>query len=167
MAQVTKNLQDGVIKLVDGVSYVPNELEVIVEEGNLTFNEKKEPKKILDRGKLSHLRGKDEEPVTGSFSIKFVEFISQVSPGNPTLYEVLNKIGEASSWITTNTDGGDVYTLTAKFEIATPTSGEKAERVTFALFYPTSIDFKEGDEFDELTVEFEAFITAPTIEKYE
>lgn len=166
MAQVTKNLQDGVIKLVDGTTYTPNELEVIVEEGNLTFNEKKEPKKILDRGVLSHLRKKDEEPITGSFSIKFIEFMSQVSPDNPTLYEVLNKIGEAASWVTTNTDGGDVYTLTAKFEIATPTSGEKAERVIFTLFYPISIDFKEGDEFNELTVEFEAFITTPSIAKY-
>lgn len=164
---VTKNLRDGVITIYDGTSYTPNELEVIIEEGNLTFKEEKTVVEVKDRGALSHLRPGEEISVKGSFSIKFRQFLQQEGATDPSVYEALTKTGGASAWVSTNTDGGGVYTVGIRFEIATPTSGEKAEKITFDPVFIPGIDFKEGDESNELSFEFTAFQTKPTKVKYE
>lgn len=160
---VTKNLRDGELKVEDGTTPV-NSVTVALDEGDLSYEETKNVINVLDRGTLSHMRSGDDVPVKVSFTLKFVEFLKQ-SAGTTTIYEALKKIGGASAWTTTNTDGGGVYTLKLVFTISTPVTADKAEIITFNLFHHTSISFKEGDEYDTLAVDGEAFITAASIAK--
>lgn len=162
MPPVTKNLRDAEVKLYDGTGS-PNEIILALEEGDLTFETTNNVNNILDRGILSHMRKGDEAPVPVTFTMKFTEMISQGS--NPvTVYEAVEKVGAAAAWITTNTDGGDVYTLDMEVKIDTPTSGEDAELILLEKLHG-KFNFAEGDEYDTLTFEGEAFITRPAISK--
>jgi len=158
--KVTKNLRDGQLVIQDNAAV--NTITLALEEGNLSFTVTKNVIEVLDRGVLSHMRQGDEVPVTLSFGIKFIEFYT--SGDDETLYEaVMNEAGGAA-WISTNDDGGDVYTVDMLFTIATPTSGEEAEIITFTKVRG-NFTFNEGDEYNTLAFDGTAFQTAPTIAK--
>ena len=159
---VTKNLRDGLIKLQDNAA--ANETTLILDSGDLNYTENPNPViNVLDRGDLSHMRQGDEVPVTLSFSVKFTELISQGSTP-VTLREALLLVEGASAWTSSNDDGGDVSTIDIEFLILSPTSGEQNELLTFTKVHG-SLEFAEGDEFNTLSFEGEAFITSPTIAK--
>lgn len=160
---VTKNMKDGTVKIKDNGS---NEITLVIEEGDTAWSESHPVRNISDRGNLSHMRQGNQEPVTGTFTLKFVEIIKQTGASDPTPYEALKGVGAASGWATTNDDGGDVYTTDIDLEIVNPVSGEDNERHTLSKVHVTKIDFKEADEYDTLAFEFQAYEIAPTIAKY-
>ena len=162
MAPVTKNLRDGELMLRDGDDPVNSQL-LALDEGNLQFNVPDPKEQILDRGTLSHLREGDEQPVTGSFAVKFTELYNQGS-NDITPYEAFKQLNGAADWVSTNSDGGGVYTIEMRFTVRSPTSGESDERITFAKTYAKSIDFQENNP-SMLTVNFVDFETAPTVLK--
>ena len=162
----TKNMRDGSIKVSDGTLPTANELLIALSGGDLEWTEERNVTAILDRGKLSHFRGGDEVPVSVSFSLKYVELIKQAFAAEPTLYEALKFLGAASGWQTTNADEcSDIKTLDLTFLIASPCPSEEDEEVVFSKFYYTSINPKEGEEFNTIDVEGTAFITAPLVSK--
>lgn len=164
MAKVTKNLRDAELKLTDGDAPA-NVVAVTLDEGDLSYDETNNVNNILDRGILDHMRKGDEEPVKVTFTLKFVEFLKQVADADPTVYEVFKKIGGAAAWVSTNTDGGDVYTLTAEFTIVSPTVGDQNEKIVMNFLHHASVSFSEGDEYDTISFDGEAFVTAATITK--
>lgn len=168
MASVTKNYRDGVLKLQDGTSYTPNEITIPFVNANLTWSQKDEKLQVKDRGALSHLREGDEEAIEGSFSCKFEEFYSDTDSGEtPSAYEAFNQLNEASAWVSTNDDGGEVYTLTMIFEVTNPNSTADDERVTFEKVYITSCDWADQeDPSSEITFNFISFTVKPTVVKY-
>jgi len=158
---VTKNLRDGTLVLSD--SGAANSITLACEEGDLRFAESNAVINVLDRGDLSHMRQGDEVPVTLSWTLKFIELISS-DTGIPTAYEAIKNIQAASGWTSTNTDGGDVFTLDMVFTISTPTATEKDEIITFANAHG-AMEFAEGDEYNTLAFTGEAFIVAPEVAK--
>lgn len=165
MPKVTKNLRDGELVVKDGTTPTANDITVALDEGDLGIDETLNTVNVLDRGSLDHMRQGDEEPVRVTFTLKFVEYLKQSGDSDPSVYEVLTQQGGAAAWASTNDDGGDVFTLTLEFTIASPTSGDQDETITLTKFHPTSISFKEGDEYNTLGVEGEAFITRPSVAK--
>lgn len=159
---VTKNLRDGTIKIRDGTTPA-NEVEIAIDEGDLSFTVHDNVINVLDRGDLSHMRKGDEAPVDLNFSIKFVEFLQ--SNGNPeTLWEAIRNVGACAGWATTNDDGGDVFTIDIELSIASPTSGESTESIVFSKVRG-EFEFSEGDEYNTLSFTGTAFVTVPTISK--
>lgn len=158
---VVKNMRDGTIKLKDGTA-TPLVLTVTLDEGNLTYAMNANPSfTVFDRGVISHVRKGDEVPITGSFSVKYVDLIAPDAAANETLYEVITKTDDASDWISTST-GTDVYTLDLEFLINDPGGGTD-ETVTFPDCAFTDVEFAEGDEFDTLSVSFTSIATRPTV----
>lgn len=158
-----RNLRDGELVIKDNGG--ANSLTVALDEGDLSWSETHNVVNVLDRGDLSHVRVGDQAPVAGSFTLKFVEFLSSGSGSGPTPYEGLTQTGAASEWTSTNDDNGDVYTVQVEFTISNPDSAGSDEKLTFAKVCPTSIEFREGDEYDTLSVEFQDFEVQPTIAK--
>jgi len=95
------DLKDCTIKFRDGTSPTPNELEIKVDEGNLTFEEKRNVEVKKDRGELDYLKEGDEEPLTVSLDMRFDTL--KASSGDPvTPYEFLKKTGGASAYASTS-----------------------------------------------------------------
>ncbi len=162
MPKVTKNLRDTVMSVKDNAA--SNQIWLALEEGNLTFETFNNVVEVLDRGDLSHMRQGDEQPCTLSFGTKFIEFIQQAGAADETLYEAITNTGAAAAWVSSNSDGGDVYTVDIDFLIISPTSGESNELVAFTKVRG-QFSFAEGDEYNTLSFEGTAFIVRPAITK--
>lgn len=79
-------------------------LEIRIGEGTLTFDEKRKIEYKLDRGRLFSVRQGDEEPMDIRFDFIW-EFLTAVgSSGTPTIEDALKNRGEASDWISSDTD---------------------------------------------------------------
>lgn len=160
-----KDLADGTITLMDGTTPTPNSVVFAIEEGNLSFQVQQPKYNILDRGSLSHQRLADEVPVTGSVSIYYVQALKQSGDTTPEVYEAVQFIGAAASWVSTNDDNGDVKNLDMKYEIVNPDSTLESERITFQKTHFSNISVEEGRP-NKISFDFEAFVTKPDIAKY-
>lgn len=100
------DLKDVTIKLIDGTTPTANELEIKIGEGNLTYSESRNIEYILDRGRLDEVREGDEIPmdITFEFVWEFIKGSSDSAGSPPTIEDVLKNIGNAATWISTDSD---------------------------------------------------------------
>lgn len=160
-----KNLRNGTMIIQDGAA-TPQSITLTLDTGDLSWEETDNLNVVRDRGDLSGLTKGDEEPVTGSFSIKFQQFIKQSFEADPTAYEALKNIGAAASWATTDPNNCGTFATRIIFEIASCVAGESSERITFEKVHLTKNNFEEGDENNTLSFEFLDNEIAPTVVKF-
>ena len=100
------DMKNATIKIQDGTAVTPLEITVGIGEGNLTFTEKRTLEYILDRGTLDDVREADEEPVDVSIDAKWTYIMSDSTDeaGIPSVREALSKTGQASAWVSTDSD---------------------------------------------------------------
>ena len=72
--------------------------------------------------------------------MKLKEFLSSGSDYPVTPHEALFGVGAASSWLSTNTDGGGVRTVRIRFTCVSPITGEQAEDIVFEKCYDLQRD---------------------------
>lgn len=89
--------------LRDGTSPTPNELELKIDEGNVTWTERRNLEAKKDRGILDYIKEGDEENMTVSVEARFDAIVSS-SGLTVTVHEFLTFTGAAAAYVTT----GDV-----------------------------------------------------------
>lgn len=138
----SRNLRDGTIavRVDDNGSASEGISTVTIEEGDLTWTERRPASIYLDRGRLDHARKAPDEAVTLSFSMFHQDFIDYAAP---TPYEALKGIGDASAWISQEAES-DVYATDIKFTVTNPAGGG-SEVLSFDRFIAEDIVFSEGD----------------------
>lgn len=173
---ITKNLRDGVITLRDGTTPTPNELELVLDEGDLSFTRTRNKITVRDRGRLSHRRTGDEQEVEVSFSAKYTRGYGDTDPAStqPTLADALQGVRSAATWVSTEDTaagalpmagptGSELFSVDLEFVINDPTGG-KSETITFLGFHADTIAFSEGDEYNTISVSGTALMTEPSID---
>lgn len=158
---LTKNLRDATLKIVDGTSVTELTCTVALLEGDLAWDSKQSVNVIKDRGTLNAMRKGDEEACAVSFTVKFTGCYSE-DAGDPTPYEALMNENDASTWISTTAATSDLYTVDLLFYYTDPGTASGVEYLRFTDFAHESIAFKEGDEYNTLSVSGIALCTAPT-----
>lgn len=100
------DLKDATLKMVDGTTPTANEIEIKIGEGNLTYSENRNIEYTLDRGLLDEVREGDEVPMDVSFDLVWEFIKGDTSSGGapPTVEDVLKNIGNAASWISSDSD---------------------------------------------------------------
>ena len=96
------NLAAGYLKA--SLAVTPQEIEIKIGEGNLTFTEAKNIDYILDRGRLDDVREGDQVPVDVNFDFKWDYILGVTGSSTPSVEEALKGIGEASDWTSTDSD---------------------------------------------------------------
>ena len=135
MAQI--DIKNCTIKFKDGGS---EELTIKVGEGNLTWSEKRNIEFVKDRGELDLVREGDKVPLDVSLNLVW-EFLSTMSSDTiPTPEEVLKQTGEASAWVTTDSDTCRPYAIDIEIEHDAPCAGTDDERITLSDFRWESVD---------------------------
>jgi hypothetical protein len=87
----------------EAIQFLPNQLEVRIGEGNLTYDEKKPRKYRLNRGLIDSVKNDDQVPL--DLTMDFVwDHIIGVMNDPPTVEEALKQIGNASNWVTSDPD---------------------------------------------------------------
>lgn len=156
---VTRNLRDGQLIIADdGGTAGMDKVTVDLEEGDLSYTERKPVTIVTDRGVLDHARLAPEEPVELSFTMKFQSFSVH---DTITPYDALTQTGGASAW-GSDEPNSDVYAVILEFTIDDPANGTD-EVLTFARFCPEEIVFTEGEEYNTLRCSGRAVITAPAL----
>lgn len=97
------DLKEVTIKIKDGTTPTPKELEVKLGEGNMTYTINRQYDYILDKGLLDAVREGDQVPMDVSFNATY-EYYTGVAP-TPTIAEALEGVGVAASegWISSDT----------------------------------------------------------------
>lgn len=137
-AYATIDLKYATIKLLDGTTPTPNELEIKIGEGNLTFTESRNILYNLDRGLLDDVREGDEVPVTVNFDAQWEYLTGGTATGaTPTVRDALFRLNSASGWISTDADTCRPYALDVEVEYRPQCAGTAqgdAETIIFPDF---------------------------------
>lgn len=137
------DLKKCTLKIQDGTS-TPNSLTVKVGEGNITYTIARNIEYVLDRGNIDAVREGDQVPCAVSFDVLY-EFYTSDTPGESvTPAEALQKIGNASSWVTTGADVCEPYAVDLIIEYVPNCSPTKDETYTFSEYRYESLDFDVG-----------------------
>lgn len=131
MAQI--DLKNATVKFKDGTTPTPNEIEVVIGDGTLSYTETKTREYKLNRGRLRNVRNGDETPV--EVSMQFVwEFLTASTGLTPTIEDVLKQRGEASDWVTTGADECEPYSVDIEVLYEPECSDVENEKITLAEF---------------------------------
>lgn len=125
---------DGIPSNNDEISFIGRSLEIKVGDGNITYTQSKERIYDRDRGTLDTVRDGDEQPLQVTIAFVWEYLSAVVGSGTPTPMEVLDKIGEASDWLSSDVDDPCApYSVDVEVEIVKPCVSEN-ERITFPYF---------------------------------
>lgn len=160
VSQLTRNLRDGELVIQDNGS--AGTLTVLLDEGDLTWTQRRNTIEVKDRGSIAtgHTRNGDDESVSISFTAKWAQLLGKsVDPADALqLYELLTFQAGAES----TSAPGEQQTLTFEFTVLDP-AGVASEKITFSKVYQESLTMSEGEEANLIAFSGRAFQTAPTI----
>ena len=161
----TRNLRHATIVLSDGTPVTPNTITLFGEVGDTTWTTVLAATKIIrDRGEIWHAAPGDTAPVTGRFSVQFVEFLKQTGDTDVTVYEFLTRTGGAAAFVKKNGNITD-WNVEMKITIDAIRATDKAEIITFGCMIPQNVEFSEGEDTNTLAFDFMDFELKPTIAK--
>lgn len=139
----TIDLKHATVTIRDGTA-TPNELEIKVGEGNLTYTEKRNMEYRRDRGNLDTVRQGDEEPVEVNFDFEW-EFLRSDGAEPVTPEEALKKTGAASAWVSSSADACEPYAVDIVVEYIPPCGTAKSEVIVLQDFRWETLDHNLKD----------------------
>lgn len=157
----TMDLKNCVMVIKDGTTPTAKSLTVKISGGTLTYNETRNREYVLDRGKLGGgIRDGDEAPLDLSFDFIW-ESLKADTGDPPSVEDALKKRGEASTWVTTDSDTCNPYCVDIEVTYTPPCAGEKREVYLFPDFRYESLnhDFNGA----KVSVSGKCNVTEPTI----
>ena len=159
MAQI--DLKNATIKIKDGTSPTPLQLTLKIGEGNLTWTEKQPRKYVKDRGVLDTVVDDDQEGVDLRFDLIWEFLRASSGSGTPTPHDALKKRGEASAFVSTDSDACAPYAVDIEVTHVPPCAGVQTETVLFSDFRFETLeqDLRNGT----LSVSGMCNITEPTV----
>ena len=164
-SQLTRNLRDGELVLLDG-SNPPQSLTLVLDEGDLNWMQRQRTVEVKDRGSIAagHTRKGDDESVSLSFSAKWTQLLGQsASAADPlALYEMLMFVDGAG--VVSTSQPGEQETLTLQFTVLDP-AGHASEQITFEKVYRESLTMSEDADSNLIAFSGRAFQTTPTISR--
>lgn len=166
VSNLTRNLRDGELVIKDQGG--AGSLTVLLDEGDLTWTQRRHTIEVKDRGSIAagHLRCGDDESVSISFTAKWTQLLgSAVNATDPLqLYEMLTFHADAG--IVSTSGPGQQKTLTFEFTVIDP-AGIASELIVFEKVYQESLTMSEGDESNLIAFSGKAFQVAPTVTRIE
>jgi len=117
-----------------------NELEIEIGEGNMTWSLKLPRDYKKSKGRLSHVKDGDEEPMDVSVDALW-DYLQANTGGTPTIYEALLRKGEAATWISA---GGECQPYSVDIVLLNvpdcATLATPNELIIFPDFRPENLD---------------------------
>lgn len=129
--RITMDLKKAKIYFIDGTG-TPNKLEVMMDEGTMSFTSKRNIEYIKNRGLLDHTREGDEEPMDVSIDGRFSGLYS-VSGEDVTPFEFLHQVGKASAYLSVDNQC-EPYAVNIQVELDEPCTAITDEIMLFEKF---------------------------------
>lgn len=110
------------------VTTLPHQIDVVVGDGNCTYDEKRGFKYVLNRGRLDTVRQDADMPVDVTIDATW-EFLRGDTDDPPTIEDVLKQRGNASTWVSSSDDPCEPYAVDVEIEYDPPCPGIKRELI--------------------------------------
>lgn len=124
------------------ITFVGQQIEVRIGEGNLTYTEAVEYEYELDRGQLDSVREGDDQPVQVNLNFVY-EFVRTGTNETISPVDALKGIGGAADWISASSDPCQPYSVDLVIEHEVGCSGTSVQReiTTFPTFRRDTLAF--------------------------
>ena len=124
----------------DTLTFIPQQIEVKIGEGNTTYTENKEYEYLLDRGDLDTVREGDQQPM--DVSIDFVyEHVTTGTSEDINVVDALKRQGSASEWVSSSDDLCEPYAVDIVIDHVTPCGTDENELTTLPDYRDESLEF--------------------------
>jgi hypothetical protein len=127
------------------LTFMSQQLEIKIGDGNITYTENKNYDYELDRGLLDTVREGDQAPM--DVNIDFVyEYITTGTSESVTPMDAVKNIGGAAEWVSASADLCEPYCIDIEVEYTPPCGGAEKEITVFPDFRADSkeVDFGEA-----------------------
>lgn len=127
------------------VTFYPQNLDIKIGEGNLTYTEHTEYEYLKDRGDLDTVKEGDQVPMDVKLEAVF-EHITQGTSEPVSPMDAIKGIGGADEWVSASADLCEPYCVDVVVLHTPPCGTSEKERVTFPDFRSESreINYKES-----------------------
>jgi hypothetical protein len=128
----------------DVITFLPQQIDIKIGEGNLTYTEAKEYEYLLDRGVLDTVKEGDEQPL--EISLEFVyEHVTTGTSESITPPDALkNKVG-AAEWVSAGSDPCEPYCVDVEIFHDSPCGTAQDETTLLPEFRYDSLEFNLQD----------------------
>lgn len=110
------------------ITFLPQQIEVTLGDGNLTWTVNKEYEYLLDRGNLDTVREGDQVPMDVVLDSVY-EFITTGTSETISPYDAMNQEGGAVDWVSSSADACEPYCVDIEIE-HTPSCGTAQTETT-------------------------------------
>jgi len=115
------------------ITFLPQQLEIKIGDGNLTYTEHKSYDYLLDRGDLDTVREGDEVPMDVRIECVY-EHITTGTNENISLLDALKQKGKATEWVSAAADQCEPYSVDVEVEHNVPCGTNQDETTQFPDF---------------------------------
>ena len=144
----------------DVITFLPQQLDIKIGDGNLTYTEANEYEYDLDRGVLDTVRSGDQVPV--DLNLDFVyEYITTGTSETTSPMDALKKIGDASEWRSSSSDPCEPYAVDVEVVHTPNCTTQEIETTVFNDFRSESREPDLGEA--SISVSGRCNIVQPTI----
>jgi len=128
----------------DVITFLPQELEIKIGDGNLTYTEANEYEYDLDRGLLDTVRAGDQVPL--DLNLDFVyEYITTGTGETISPMDAMKGIGGASGWVSSSADGCEPYAIDVEVVHTPLCTTQEIETTVFPDFRSESRESDMGE----------------------
>ena len=120
-------VEDGV------VTFLPQQIEIKVGDGNITYTEHRSYEYMLDRGDLDTVREGDQVPLDVRLECTY-EHIATGTSETISPLDALKGIGEAGEWVSASADLCEPYAIDIEIEHIPPCGTSQMETTLFPDF---------------------------------
>jgi hypothetical protein len=134
----------------DVVTFLPQQIEIKVGDGNITYTEHRTYEYMLDRGDLDTVREGDEVPLDVRLECTY-EHITTGTSEAITPMDALKGVGEADEWVSASADPCEPYAIDIEVEHVPPCGGAQKEITLFPDFRADTKEVNYKDATISLT----------------
>ena len=128
----------------DTINFLPQQIDIKIGEGNLTYTEAKEYEYLLDRGVLDTVKEGDEQPL--EVSLEFVyEHVTTGTAEEITPVDALKAKGGAAEWVSSSSDLCEPYAVDIEIEHSAACGTAQEETTLLPDFRYESLEFNFQD----------------------
>jgi len=133
-------VEDGV------VTFLPQQIEIKVGDGNITYTEHRTYEYMLDRGDLDTVREGDEVPLDVKLECTY-EHITTGTSETISPMDALKGVGSAVEWVTASADQCEPYAIDIEVEHVPPCGTNQKEITLFPDFRADTkeVNFKDAN----------------------
>lgn len=132
------------------VTFYPQQIEIKIGDGNITYTENRTYDYMLDRGDLDTVREGDQVPLDVRLECTYEHITTGTSEAISPL-DALKGIGGADEWVSSSTDLCEPYAIDIEVEHDPPCGTAQTEITLFPDFRPDSKEINFQDAAISLT----------------